>query len=862
MNDDLSGRTLGRYQVLERLGRGGMAEVYRAYQPSLDRYVAIKVIYPHLATDAGLRERFGREARAVAALHHPNIVQVHDFDMQGDVAFMAMEFIGGPTLKAAIGGLGARGRLLPLPVVGQIVGQVADALAYAHEQRVVHRDVKPANILLRRRAQRRDGAEGAAAPTPMAQAELDDLLLGLGPSSVVLTDFGVARVVSDSVEQTAAGTILGSPAYMSPEQGRGERAGPASDIYSLGVVLYELVTGRVPFDADTPFAIVVKHIQTPLPPPRAFRPDLPEALERVMLKALAKDPGDRFGDAAAFGAAVREACGAAQGATLRLAEAPLAGAGGPEGATRVIEELHATRAGTPAPPTLPMPAPPAPAAPQPRKGRGIGGRLVGCLLVLLVGAALVIGAFVAGGAVVFRGLGEAGALVVPTQLQPELTAAALQGTTIPFLDTRAPATALPDEVAAAIAEAREACGGPGCPGGSASAAVAILDEAIAAEPASAPLLVARARTYLWWDPYTYGEQIAADVEAALQRDPASAEAFLAGGDLAAIRDDPQAALEAYGRAVELAPGSPDAYLARAELLAGAPDYYDSGSPSRAQVIADTTSALAVDPASVRALVLRGNAHYNGGETERAYADFSAALELEPENLEALRRRADTSRYYRDDPAGAIADLTTAAEAYPDDADVRRERLLLLAGAGEYEAALEDAEALVELEPASPESYTLRGYIALALDMPGDAAADFEQALAIAGPGDPLARYGLAKARLDQGDAAAAVDGLAAAAAAPDELSMVWDTFHEGRRRVFIDLAEAYGATGRAAEQLAALDLAIESEEDWHIPHLLRGRLRAAAGDAEGARQDLRRALELAGDEGLRGEITEELRRLP
>ncbi|NTV64294.1 MAG: serine/threonine protein kinase, partial [Oscillochloris sp.] len=312
MSDDLTGRTLGRYQVLERLGRGGMAEVYRAYQPSLDRFVAIKVIYPHLASDSELLERFGREARAVAALHHPNIVQVHDFDVQGSTAFMAMEFISGPTLKSAIQSLHRRGKLLPLPVVGQIIGQLADALGYAHEQRLIHRDVKPANVLIRRRG---------PADAPLSDTDLDDLLVGLGPTSVVLTDFGVARIIKDSVEHTAAGTILGSPAYMSPEQGRGERVDARSDIYSLGIVLYELLIGQVPFDADTPFAIVIKHSTAPLPPPRSLRSDLPLAVEQVLLKALAKDPAERFVDAAALGAALREATGrgSAQGmATAQL----------------------------------------------------------------------------------------------------------------------------------------------------------------------------------------------------------------------------------------------------------------------------------------------------------------------------------------------------------------------------------------------------------------------------------------------------------------------------------------------------------------------------------------------------------------
>ena len=870
MTDELSGRALGRYQVLERLGRGGMAEVYRAYQPSLDRFVAIKVIYPHLATDPGLRERFGREARAVAALHHPNIVQVHDFDMQGDMAFMAMEFVSGPTLKAALSAIGQRGRQLPLPVVGQVVGQLADALGYAHDQSVVHRDVKPANVLLRRRDLRRDASEGAGPLPPLSDADLEDLLLNLGPASVVLTDFGVARVISDSAEQTAAGTILGSPAYMSPEQGRGERAGPASDIYSLGVVLYELLAGRVPFDADTPFAIVIKHIQTPLPPPRVYRPDLPEALERVLLKSLAKDPGDRFLDAAAFGSAVRAACGVPDRSTLRLVDAPASAALlDPAGATRVIEELQATRPPAPAPAPPPTAAPPTPASatatvpPQPRRS-GVMRRVLGIVIGLLVLGGIVLVAFVAGGALVFTGLGQVGALVVPTEYQAEATAAAARGEPFPFSEQSPPpaGTALPEAVADALEQAREACDAPGCPDGRASEAVSILDEAIAASPQSAPLFAARAQAYLWWDPSGYAEQVSADVAAALERDPNSAAAYLARGDLAAIQDDSTAALESYARAIELAPALVAPYVARASMLANAPDYYEQPSPSRDQVLSDASAALALDPENVYALVLRGNAYSSSNQPDAAFADYSAALNLEPENLNALTGRANVSRYARQDLQAALADYDAAIEAYPEHVDSRRSRITLLAEQGEYEAVREDADQIVKLQPAAPESYTLRGFLALATGALNAAADDFDQAIAIAGEGDLAARYGRGRVLLERNAAAKAIPDLEAAAADLEQLNVDWYSFFQGHRAVFFDLARAYAETGRRAEALVAVDQAIETDSGWHRPYLLRGRLRAANGDAVGAREDLRRALELVGEAPERAEVEAELRRLP
>jgi serine/threonine protein kinase len=260
---DLIGRTLGKYRLVERLGRGGMAEVYKAFQPSLDRYVAIKILHPFMAEERDFLARFRREARNVAALRHPNIVQVFDFDVEGDLYYMVMEYLDGPSLKSRLEELHQRGKRLPLSDSIRIVHDVGLALAYAHARDLVHRDVKPANVIL--------DASGR----------------------VILTDFGVAKILTGT-QFTATGTILGTPAYMSPEQGMGQAGDGRSDIYSLGVMLYEMATGRLPFDADTPLAVVMKHVNEPLPLPRTIAPEVPEAIERVVLRAMAKDPADRY----------------------------------------------------------------------------------------------------------------------------------------------------------------------------------------------------------------------------------------------------------------------------------------------------------------------------------------------------------------------------------------------------------------------------------------------------------------------------------------------------------------------------------------------------------------------------------------
>jgi tRNA A-37 threonylcarbamoyl transferase component Bud32 len=290
---DLTGRTLGRYQIIERMGRGGMADVYRAYHPGLDRYVAIKVLHERLAEEADFITRFQREARAVARLRHPHIIQVFDFDADGDCYWMVMDYIeGGRTVKELLRDLDAHNQRMSLGQVLEIATHVADALDYAHHQGMVHRDIKPSNILLR------------------------------SPVDPVLGDFGIARL-ADQSGLTASGAMIGTPAYMSPEQGRGEKADERSDIYALGIVVYEMLTGRLPFDADTPFAIMLKHMNDPLISPRTLNEALPFSVERVVLKCLAKHPEDRYLTAGALRDALRAALDEVADATVRaVAAAP------------------------------------------------------------------------------------------------------------------------------------------------------------------------------------------------------------------------------------------------------------------------------------------------------------------------------------------------------------------------------------------------------------------------------------------------------------------------------------------------------------------------------------------------------------
>lgn len=271
---DLTGRTLGKYELVERLGRGGMADVYKAIQRGMERFVAVKVMHGHLAESEDFVVRFKREAQSVGNLRHPHIVQVIDFDVEGDVYYMVMEYIKGGTLKTYIQQKGA----LPVDEALRVTGQLSDALAYAHQNGMIHRDIKPANVMF-----------------------TDNSF-----THPVLTDFGIARILGQS-GITMSGAFIGTPAYMSPEAGRGTKVDERSDIYSMGIMLYEMVTGTVPYDADTPFAIVMKHINDPLPSPRRFNVNLPNAVEIVVLKALSKDPEDRYQTAGDLRKAVQKA---------------------------------------------------------------------------------------------------------------------------------------------------------------------------------------------------------------------------------------------------------------------------------------------------------------------------------------------------------------------------------------------------------------------------------------------------------------------------------------------------------------------------------------------------------------------------
>ena len=268
-----TGENVGSYRIMEKLGRGGMATVYKAYHANLDRYVALKVLHPAFLEDPNFLARFQREARLVAKLEHQNIVPVYDFADHEEQPYLVMKYIEGETLKAHLN----RGRL-SVEMVWDVVNAVGAGLAHAHNEGILHRDIKPSNVIV--------ASDG----------------------KIYLADFGLARIAELGESTLSGDMIMGTPQYISPEQAKGEKdLDNRTDIYSFAVMLYEMVVGQVPFSSDTPFSIIHDHIYSPLPLPHLVNPSVPDEVERVLLKALAKEREDRHENVEALSQAFKQA---------------------------------------------------------------------------------------------------------------------------------------------------------------------------------------------------------------------------------------------------------------------------------------------------------------------------------------------------------------------------------------------------------------------------------------------------------------------------------------------------------------------------------------------------------------------------
>ncbi len=337
----LAGQTLGQYRIIEKVGEGGMATVFKAFQPGLNRDVALKVLPPHFASQPGFTERFMREAQAIGNLHHPNILPVHDSGQDKGYSYIVMRYISNATTLVE-----EMKTTLSTERIIEVIGQIGDALDHAHKAGIIHRDVKPSNVLM-------DG------------------------KWALLSDFGLAKMVETSSDLTGSGVGIGTPAYMSPEQGMGREVDHRTDIYALGIILYEMLTGQVPHRAETPMATVLKRVNEPLPMPRSLNPNIPEAVERVLLKVFAPKPDDRDNSAEEMVQALKDGFGPAP-ADIAMNTVP-SGMAMPKTATPPEEATDAPPKSAQSPPHV---APPKKGV----SGLAITGFLfVGLLLVLILG---------------------------------------------------------------------------------------------------------------------------------------------------------------------------------------------------------------------------------------------------------------------------------------------------------------------------------------------------------------------------------------------------------------------------------------------------------------------------------------------
>jgi tetratricopeptide (TPR) repeat protein len=665
---DMTGKTLGKYRLIERLGRGGMAEVYRAYQPRLERDVAVKVMLGYLAEDEKFVGRFEREAKAVAALRHPHIVQIYDSDVEDDVYYMVMEYIGGETLKARLKRLNAEEKRMPLDEVARIFRALCDALDYAHAQGCVHRDIKPANVMF-------DGER------------------------LVLTDFGIASIVGGT-RYTASGAMVGTPAYMSPEQGQGDPGDVRSDVYSLGVILYEMVTGRLPYDADTPLAIVLKHLSEPLPMPSQICADVPPTVERVILKALAKSPDDRYQSAGALAEALETA--------VESAEVP----------AEALPPFREPRLDTARPAPVAAPAPP-----RRRMPWALIGLATLAVVALAVGALLILpdwGEEAEDYETAIRELTQA------IEADPEFAEAYYLRGVIYTEDYQLAAAEA--DLSQAIALQQDLVEAYYDRGRlylhyleRSEDALADLDRAIELDSEFAEAYIERAKYYLWYA--DDDEQALADLDRALELAPDLAEAWGLRGEFYFEREEYDLALPDLTHTVELDPEDDWAW----EMM-GASHYWLG---EYEEAIASYDEAIQLEPGDLDPYYDRAFAYLEMGELDAALEDFNKVLLLEPEHSGAHYGRGRVhiaaGRYEE-----AIADFTEVMKdeeqeyewPYFEEDNPYIDRALAYRALGRTEEALVDLDRLIEEDPYWYLPYYHRGLIYKELGQTEAAKADF------------------------------------------------------------------------------------------------------------------------------------------
>jgi tetratricopeptide (TPR) repeat protein len=767
---DLTGQTLGgRYQLIERLGRGGMADVYRGFQPALERDVAVKVLHPHLSEDPDFIERFDREAKNVAKLRHPHIVQVFDAGSQGEHYYMVMEYIeGGHTLKELLQDLAARDQRLPLEHSLDIIAKLADALDYAQSQGMIHRDVKPANVLL---------------------STID---------RPVLSDFGIARLAGQT-GLTRSGAMIGTPAYMSPEQGRGERADERSDIYALGIVLYEMLTGQPPYDADTPYGVILKHIKDPLVPPHELREDLPVVVEHIVFKSLAKDPDHRYQTAG-------EMRDALQAAVFDLEQQTEAGVVTPPGGVVVAEVAEAAET-QPAPvaddgSTLAVAPAEAETALRKKRGRWWVWAIVGVIALALLGGALLVG--------------------------------------LPLL--------FPEERGGVAAEIFEE------PGGEQTEVLSPPDSE--GRESEAEPLAEKAVQKLWEDNLPLADELFSE---ALGIDPENVTALAGQAILFMMQEQWQPARENIDHALELAPDDPLALYAQGALHRWAPEFYNPDVAldvfSRVTEQCDYDRILCALAHNERAQVL----FWDFEDFEGAMTDMEQAIDLDPHNFNFY----DTRAYFREylhDFEGALQDFERAYElsgwqGYLESAAAMAVRM------EDFPRALGFYDDLLQEFPDDPHLFAGQGYVAWRAGHVDRARRSVDRALEI-DPGLLEAHYLVGLMLLDERNPEEAMANFLPVSEELERWMYEHPFLNPGfGHEIFYDMARAEWMMDQPEEALRLLERSIEQDYWWPDPFILRGQIFADLDDLDMALESYTRALEMTDNPEMQAHIEEMIEEL-
>jgi serine/threonine protein kinase/tetratricopeptide (TPR) repeat protein len=823
MIQDLSGQKLGQYELRERLGRGGMAEVYKAYQASMDRFVAVKVMLGHLAEDEQFVERFKREAQAVGKLRHGNIVQVFDFGVEQNIYYMVMEYIQGKNMKAYIQQEGA----LPLGVSLKLAAQLADALDYAHQAGMVHRDVKPANIMF----------------------------MDSSYKHLVLTDFGIARIVGQS-GLTASGAFVGTPAYISPEAARGESIDERADLYSAGIILYEMLTGRVPYDADTPVGVIMKHLNAPLPSRKDFGRELPDSIERIILKSLAKFPAERYQTAGEMKADLEGALTHLSQNILETKPAqstPPQNKALPEAATMIATDETAK---TPAPITAPKPQetlatqklPTSKVPTSPEKNNRL--RLPQLALIASAIVALVV----------------VGVLLAANSADSGDSASGSDGDSVAVVDPTSPAaapalaaTSPADEVAAEPDSAAE--GGDGESDSSAEVAAEAPDNASSSEatddPAPAAMqegeitlvtglspVIDRADRLLW---NNQSEEALAFLDELLTADPNNVEALAARALIDAERAE-ETAITFADEAIAADPDNILGYLAKSDaVLIWQVLDYDA-------TLAAALEAQARDPQNPEVLWRVARGYWFAREDDQANQAFEEAIEAGATGPRFAKFAAD---YLYNDMKDYERALVYAEQWYdlsPNDGSniVYYLGSLIQTGQANKGLAILTAEPLDEAR-----EFSVAAYLAYRMGDYTEAKRLADTALALDGEAwEALYVLGLVSWYGD-GDVTAAIEALDRVAQAEGFWGYPFLNSDFGHNVQF-DQAKIYVEAGQPEAAIGVYDVVIE-EGIWDPePYLRRGDLHLELGQTELARADYQEALNRNSDPALTQPILDKI----